>query len=188
MRCDAVLTNNSSLAMGGGLAVNADAVTIQRVTLSANMGRRGAGAYFGGTSATALTTLTNVTISGNTAHDGGGGLWIDQTPTALKHVTIAGTTFTVAGGGGAGVLGLDGAPVDFRASIIAGNTGGNCEAAAGSVFTSSGFNIDSGTTCGFTAGSGGDQTSTNPSLGSLQDNGGPTPTRAIGPGSAALDR
>jgi len=51
--------------------------------------------------------------------------------------------------------------------------------------TSLGHNIDSGNTCGFTAT--GDLTNTNPLLGPLQDNGGPTPTYAIPADSLAVN-
>ena len=45
--------------------------------------------------------------------------------------------------------------------------------------------MEDANTCGFTAG--GDLINTNPQLGPLQNNGGLTPTRAIAPGSPAVD-
>ena len=48
-----------------------------------------------------------------------------------------------------------------------------------------GNNLDSGSTCGLNAT--GDLTNTNPLLGPLQDNGGPTPTHALLPGSPAIN-
>jgi hypothetical protein len=51
--------------------------------------------------------------------------------------------------------------------------------------TSGGHNLSSDSTCGFTAG--GDLQNTNPLLGPLATNGGPTPTYALLPGSPAFD-
>jgi len=67
-------------------------------------------------------------------------------------------------------------------TIISGTGGANC---AGTI-TSAGHNLDSGNTCKFTAT--GDITSTNPLLGPLQDNGGPTWTRAPSIGSPVVDK
>ncbi|HEY3228182.1 MAG TPA: choice-of-anchor Q domain-containing protein, partial [Roseiflexaceae bacterium] len=51
--------------------------------------------------------------------------------------------------------------------------------------TSSGHNLSSDSSCGFTAG--GDLQNTNPLLGPLAANGGPTPTHALLPGSPAFE-
>jgi len=51
--------------------------------------------------------------------------------------------------------------------------------------TSLGHNLDAYNNCGFTAT--GDLTNTSPLLGPLQDNGGPTPTYALLPGSPAIN-
>jgi predicted outer membrane repeat protein len=50
-----------------------------------------------------------------------------------------------------------------------------------------GNNIDSGVTCGWVNGSAGSMTSTDPVLGQLADNGGPTWTFALLAGSPAID-
>jgi len=53
--------------------------------------------------------------------------------------------------------------------------------------TSNGYNIESpGDTCGFEQGT--DQVVPDPMLGPLQDNGGPTETHALLPGSPAIDQ
>ena len=67
---------------------------------------------------------------------------------------------------------------------MANNAGGNC---AGKPVTSVlGFNFDSGTTCGLTEPT--DLTNTDPQLGPLADNGGPTLTHALLDGSPAIDK
>jgi uncharacterized repeat protein (TIGR01451 family) len=66
-------------------------------------------------------------------------------------------------------------------TLLSVNTGGNC---AGTI-ESGGSNLDSGTTCAF--GATGDQSSADPLLGPLADNGGPTATHALLSGSPAID-
>ena len=64
-------------------------------------------------------------------------------------------------------------------------SGDNCAGGTSGTLTSQGHNLDSGNTCGF-AGPG-DLVNMDPQLGPLQDNGGPTPTQALLPGSPAID-
>ncbi len=119
--------------------------------------------------------VTNSTIAINTAQDEGPGL--------------------SARGPGAG-LGLATGTARIQNSILAGNleitAGGatptNC--APGPGLTSQGNNIDSGTDCGLSDTTPGqnDQSDTNPLLGALQNNGGATLTMALLPGSPALGK
>src|SRR6185312_15993432 len=72
--------------------------------------------------------------------------------------------------------------------IVSGNTAAspaNC--AGGGDFSSVGFNLESANTCGFNTT--GDLVDTDPHLGPLQNNGGPspTPTQALPVGSPAVD-
>jgi hypothetical protein len=73
-------------------------------------------------------------------------------------------------------------------TIVAGNTAGsapsNC-AVAGGPIASMGHDIESSNSCGFTAA--GDHVNTDPVLGPLRNNGGPTPTQALSAGSPAID-
>src|SRR5438552_2553079 len=68
--------------------------------------------------------------------------------------------------------------------IVADSTSADSCAGSGTL-TSQGHNLDSGNTCGFTGP--GDLVDMDPRLGPLQDNGGPTPTQALLPGSPAID-
>jgi hypothetical protein len=75
-------------------------------------------------------------------------------------------------------------PLSVENTIVsAGSTAGgsNC---SGTV-TSQGHNIESGTDCGFTGS--GDRQNTDPKLGPLQDNGGPTQTQVVQVGSPVID-
>jgi hypothetical protein len=124
--------------------------------------------------------MTNVTISGNTAVESGGGIMAASgtySNMAFFNVTI--TNNTAASEGGIN----NESNITFTNSIVADNTGGNCD--GGVNVTSNGHNLDSGNSCGFS--STGDKSNTNPLLGPLADNGGPTLTHALLDGSPAID-
>lgn len=73
----------------------------------------------------------------------------------------------------------------YASSIVAGNTT-DCDVTA-STLTSGGYSLVGDTTaCNAIAT--GDQSTTDPGLGPLQDNGGPTPTHALHAGSPAIDQ
>ena len=65
-------------------------------------------------------------------------------------------------------------------TIVANNFGGNCN---GTI--SNGYNLSSDSTCNFNGP--GDMNSTDPKLGNLKDNGGPTQTMLLSLGSPAID-
>jgi CSLREA domain-containing protein len=109
----------------------------------------------------------NVTIHGNSAGPSGGGLELSAGTATLNNVTI--TENTARDGGGIHSTGT----VEIRNSIIAENPGNNCSGAV----TSLGYNIANSGSCPLYAV--GDQINTAVTLGPLQDNGGPTFTRAI---------
>ena len=147
--------------------------------------------------------LDDSTVADNDARLVGGVFsWNDSNNTLLiSNSTIADNEskdeypFGTARGPGGG-LGLGAGVARVQNSILAGNvesTGGattptNCARGAGLV--SLGDNIDSGTDCGFSDTIPGqqDMSDTNPLLGPLQNNGGPTMTMALLAGSPALDR
>ena len=130
-------------------------------------------------------TLTNSTVSGNTAAFGGA-IFNHLGNTTLTNSTVSGNTAT-AQGGGIHDTGTGGS-VDLLNSIIAGNTvSGNASDCSG-ILTSLGHNLSSDGTCGLSLASG-DLLNTDPLLGplGLRNNGGPTLTVALLPGSAAID-
>jgi hypothetical protein len=152
---------------------------VQKSTLSAN-----SATYGGGIANEGTVTLQNCTISGNSAGNfgpggsAGGGITNGGTVT-VRNSTIS-DNFAPGGGGGIAQGGM--ASTLVQNSIVANQTvGGDCASAV----TTQGYNIESGTSCGFTET--GDQQNTNPLLEALADNGGPTQTRAVKSGSPALD-
>jgi hypothetical protein len=66
-------------------------------------------------------------------------------------------------------------------SIVANNSGKDC----GGTITSLGYNLSSDGSCKFNGP--GDMNNTNPLVGPLKNNGGPTQTQALLPGSPAID-
>ena len=162
---------------GGGIANNGGTLTITNCTFSGNSAiSTGGGIYTLGGS----LTITNSTFSDNTAISSGGGIFglFGET------MTITNSTFS---GNSAGSLGGAISTVLFTANLL--NTivanspsGGNCSA----WIFNGGNNIDDGTTCGWGS-TDGSMSNTDPSLGALVDNGGPTQTFALLPGSPAID-
>ncbi len=171
---DVAVRNNTTSGQGGGIDVEpAGTLTMLRSTISGNTGAGGGGIYYNGTVA---GTLTNVTISGNISTGNGGGIYNQKTLT-LTNVTIDANTATTGGG----ILNSATGTTTLKNTIVSSNTGGNCSG----TITSAGYNIDSANTC-LLAGTG-DKPNTNPNLGALADNGGPTQTHALLAGSPAID-
>ncbi len=177
----------SCLGLGGAI-YNDGTLTVSNSTLTANQ----ASSLFwfsegGGIYNTGRLTIGNSTISGNSAGtlsslgDDGGGIYNGNGGTLLiTNSTVSGNRADDFGGGifQAGSLYM-------RNTILAGNNARTGPDLSGAL-TSSGYNLISDTR----GGSGFDKTdllNVNPLLGPLQDNGGPTFTHALLPGSPATD-
>jgi CSLREA domain-containing protein len=183
IRYSAIAYNNA--ADGGGVWYHgAQTSSSSNLLLHNHVTGDGGGMYF----AADDTFVTNTTISGNTAGGHGGGLYLAAPgsfgPGGFLAVTIASNSAPTAGAGGiwrepVGETGAD----SIRGSIVAGNAHGDCGGTGSAA--SLGSNLDSDGTCGFTGS--GDLSSTDPKLGPVADNGGPTMTRALGTGSPAID-
>ena len=139
----------------------------------------------------ATLTITNSTISGNSA--GEGGAVSNQSYNAsIATLTITNSTLSSnsAGYHGGGILNYalkaGFAEVETGNTIFdAGSSGENIFNYNGTV-TSLGYNLSSDNGGGYLTGPG-DQINTDPVLGPLQDNGGPTFTDALLPTSPAID-
>jgi CSLREA domain-containing protein len=191
------ITGNLALN-GGGIHNDFGKLTVTNSTLSNNTvssatvaGSGGAIFNRGGT-----MSLFTVTISGNSAvgpgnnSDSGGGIFSNVGSVIILDSTIAGNTGDIGGG----VRGANGASVTIANTILALNNSPNGPDGNGPFNSlSAGFNII-GNNSGMTyAQAGYDQIGTpaspiDPKLGPLQDNGGPTFTRALLAGSPAIDR
>ena len=167
---------------GGGLAVSAGTATLTGC-LAPGIGGDGGGIY-----STATLSVINSTVSGNTTGAGGyyelpctgqapsgvgGGLATNGGTATLSYATVADNSDGIDNLAGSVALG---------GTIVADSTGSNC---TGTISETSGYNLDSGTTCGLLAGT--DISGTEPLLTGLAANGGPTATQALQAGSPAID-
>ncbi len=129
-------------------------------------------------------TIRNSTIANNSAGYGGGGIASFGQQFSIDHSTIAGNHARVAGG----VLNDKDFAVELRNTITASNAASESELGPDVVgqFTSQGYNLigNSNQSGGFTST---DLLDVDPLLGPLTDNGGPTLTMALLPGSPAID-
>jgi hypothetical protein len=184
---DTTISGNSAGA-GGGIFIDTNGVVqVINTTISGNRSSfsDGGGIYNGGgISNPGRLTISNSTISGNSTNNGGGGIFNTNGTVTVSNSTISGNT--AGAGGGIYVAGNSGSGhMVARNTIIAANTASNGADVLGNI-GSQGYNLignDSG-------GSGFDVTdlrNVNPLLGPLQDNGGPTQTRALLGGSPALN-
>jgi CSLREA domain-containing protein len=198
--------NTANGGLGGGLE-NEGTATLTNVTISGNSVPGGSGGGIANYIAGQLM-LTNVTLTGNSTPNTGGGISNYGTAT-LTNVTISNNQASVGGGiangyaGPAGTISLLNATVygnlgttpanllnaagtvQLKNTIVAaaaGNPTANCQGP----ITSQGYNVDSSNTCGLSTANG-DQINTNPQLGPLGNNGGPTQTHALLSGSPAID-
>jgi parallel beta helix pectate lyase-like protein len=168
---DSTISGNSASGAGGGIASYYWSVTIVNSTISGNS----AGDVGGGIAG--YVTIANSTISGNSAGTKGGGIFDSA---HIRNSTFSGNS---AGSGG-GIYNISGLEI-YNTILNAGASGENIFNDGGTV-TSQGYNLSSDDGGGYLNGSG-DQINTDPLLGPLQDNGGPTLTHMPLPGSPAID-
>jgi CSLREA domain-containing protein len=188
-----VVRGNRASNSGGAISAAGDLV-VTGTTISGNTSGNNGGAI---RSYGDLTVVAS-TLSGNQAPDGGGGA-ID----ANGHVTVRNSTITGNVGGAAGaIIDFDFAPT-IVSSTIAGNSGstgnvGGDATLTNSILANGGSGGDcSGTiqanhsliddTTGCTVTGSGNVLGQPAKLGALKDNGGPTATMALLPGSPARD-
>jgi CSLREA domain-containing protein len=166
---------------GGGI-FNDGTLKVSKSTFSNNSSLQG-----GGLANFRTLEVTNSTFSANTAA-GGGGIFTNDT-LKVANSTFSGNSSTQLSGGAIrnqeqlGPFPGAGATVTLSNTIVANSpSGGNC----GGPIIDGGFNVDDGTTCGFSAANI-SEPSTDPLLGLLANNGGPTKTHALLRGSPAID-
>jgi hypothetical protein len=174
---------------GGEVTVFASSISGNTGNVTSNFGDNGGGAVWddGRTSTYFDSTLSanSMTIAGPGAGTGsgnGGGAVITFADATVDDVTLAGNSINQPGGAIANHN-----TVQLKNTILADNNtatdGSNC--AGTGAFSSAGFNLESGNKCGLNGT--GDLVNTEPRLGPLQNNGGPTPAQALLAGSPAID-
>jgi hypothetical protein len=183
------LSHNTATLNGGGF-FNNNVVTLTGSTLSNNTAQTGSGG--GLFSLGGSLTVTQSTVADNTAPSGGG-LFVEISTVTLTASTIA-DNFGTSGGGIDNVSGN----VTLSGTIVAANTVSATNSAPSdwadsAANPSSSFNLigvggSSGLSNNVNGNIVGNTTlPVNPHLGPLADNGGPTQTLALLPGSAAID-
>ena len=158
---NSTISGNTALGDGGGIYANSGTSTVLNSTISGNAATLSGGGIhtYRGT-----LTVTNSTISGNAAALSGGGMYGDECTVSLGNTILAGNTAPDGPDGG-----NDGGTITSQGNNLIGNNSGfGLTAAAGDLVGTSESPID-------------------PLLGPLQNNGGPTPTHALLPGSPAID-
>jgi hypothetical protein len=159
------VSNSVATASGGGIS-NSSAGTITAVncTIANNTAPSGGGIQNAGT-----FSLINCTIANNTtgAAGGNGGGIANTGMLSLSDCTVAGNSATTAGGG---IYSAVGASTSVANTIVSTNAASSGSDVSGTVTNEQGSSLIGG----------------NPVLGILQNNGGPTQTMALLPGSPAI--
>ncbi len=213
-----VVVRRDPTGFGRILTIESATVTIRRLSIENGHvfccldGEFGGGIYNGG-----VLRLFAVTLRDNIAPIGGAVYNEKDAQLDIVNSTLSGNIasdpgFGCDGGGFGGGIGNDGGRVTLRNTTISDNEGpcgGGIYQSAGRVrlvntivdegrffspscdieggaLESSGYNMDSDGSCGLDHPR--DQASSDPLLGSLADNGGPTLTHALLAGSPAIDR
>jgi hypothetical protein len=189
------LTNSTvsgNLSFNGGGIFNSGTLTAANSTVSDNSTQTsgaGGGVYNqGGT-----VTVTNSTFAGNSAltDTGGGGIYNDGGTFTVTNSTVADNSTSHQGGGiyNAGVLTAKNTLLANNVTLSGEDTA-NCDLVSGTA-TSLGYNISDDNSCASLLTAPGDETNVTPGAGldpkGLQNNGGPTQTFALLPGSPAVD-
>jgi hypothetical protein len=183
---DSTVIGNQTIGAGDGSGIQADSsLTVLRSTISFNGGPgsdRAGGIGFAGNG---TFQVVDSTLAHNTLKSGGLG--------AAVYVNSAGTvaftndTLDLDSAGATGsVLDLNGGsfPAMIANTIVAGGSSGSCSRMP-ATSPSHGGNIDDQNLCKFTAST--DRPSTNPQVGVLQNNGGPTDTQLPAVAGAPID-
>jgi len=168
--------NSGGGISNGKLKTPADTVTIINSTINSNSADEGGGIF----NANGLVSIVNSTVSGNSATYDGGGI-ANAGGVVIANSTASGNSAGYDGGGISNVGFLE-----ISNTILNAGTSGENIFNNGGTVTTHGYNVCSDNGGGLLNGPG-DQINTDPLLGALQDNGGPTFTHTLLPGSPAID-
>ena len=187
-------SNSAPGVLGGGIYNNGSGgsatLTLISSILAGNSAFDGGGIFNNGeSSGTGIVSVTTSTFSGNSAGNGGG-IWNDGTSSGSATLVVNGSTFSGNSAGTGGGILNDGAGATLQIGDtilnIGGASGANVFNIIGAV-SSQGYNLCSDSGAGFFTNAT-DQITTDPKLGPLADNGGPTWTHALLWGSPAIDQ
>lgn len=188
---DSTVSANTAADFAGGLVADGD-IVLRRSTISGNRAGLDPQASFGsagGVMSYSGITSYNSTISNNAAATYAGGLWAYD-GISLHHTTVTGNTAADGIGGGL-YADAAGDPLVLHDSIVAGNSASDGDPDIGGGTVTSGYSLIGVEPANFTD-SGGSLVGSlvsplDAELGPLADNGGPTLTHDLLPGSPALN-
>ncbi|MHB9067992.1 MAG: choice-of-anchor Q domain-containing protein [Pirellulaceae bacterium] len=188
--------SNNRATLGGGIYNHTNGtLTVVNSTIAQNVAR----SHGGGIDNHGASFVVNSTISGNSAaYSGGGMLNWDGGTLLVTNSTIVSNTADAdndGGGGGGGIRTPSGSTTTLHNTIVAGNVRRSVDSLAdelnGSVDAASSYNLigHAASSGGLVHGVKGNQVGVDPRLDpdGLQDNGGPTKTIALLPGSPAIN-
>ncbi len=190
---DCTIKDNQA-SRGGGI-YNEGFLLMNGCTVSGNTASQAGGGIYnasGGPFGGGVLVMANCTVSGNeilSNQDGTVGVGIANaagSSASLAYCTVANNTTTDPDCRGGGFY--NAGDINFVNTIVANNragTGNNGYTDGAATTLSFGHNLDSENSCGFDQPT--DLINTNPLLGPLEDNGGPTFTHALMHGSPAID-
>ncbi len=159
--------NSAPNGGGGGISNEGGTLIVKNSALSGNSAASEGGGIRNDGAGIATVTVESSTLSGNSVEFGsGGGIFVEVGDLTISNSTLSGNS---AAFGGGGIVNLG--TLVINSSIVALNTAPTDPDIAGGPYTGS-FNFIGG----------------DPLLGPLQDNGGPTFTHALLPGSPAIDQ
>ena len=183
---DSTISGNSASAGfpdgdSGGAIYGAGTVRVENSTISGNSAATSGGGIYGG-----VIEIVNSTISGNSAGTSGGGIYNFPYSLNVANSTITGNSAPSGGGIYNKRPPVGDSVVEISNTILNAGALGENILNDGGIISSLGYNLSSDDGGGYLTGPG-DQINTDPLLGPLQDNGGPTFTHALLPGSPAID-
>ena len=186
LRLSNTTVSDNRSARGAGIFAGFITLDISRSTISGNSATESGGGIF----TFGTTTLTNSTVSGNSAPAGGG--IANPGTLAVSNSTIAGNTATEGSGGGGITSGGSLLLVNTLVALNTAHPGPDVLKESGGTVTARFSLLGIGNGSGVRDGLNGNQAGTrldplHPRLGPLADNGGTTFTRALQPGSPAID-
>ena len=168
------LTFTHGLSEEGGAIVAVDSLVGIEDCTFVNNGALGGGAFAGEDD---LAFFLNDTFTGNNAELGGGIFNSDS------EIGVSNCTFSMNSAGGGADIATESLGGTFANSTIFASSGGNnCDTVG-----DNGYNISNDNSCGFSGTSKNNSTMLNLDPLGLQNNGGPTQTIALEPGSQAID-
>jgi len=190
------ISSNRAGQEGGGIFSNGAGLAVTNSTIAQNSVSAGVG---GGIAETGTTYITNSTIARNTASVGtstatyagqGGGIFLGAQNGGggrllIASSTIADNSANASSNSGGGIYIVDGFAIGYVQNTIVANNLGTANCSGSSAITTTSYNLSSDNSCNFTGP--GNLNDTDPKLGLLQNNGGPTQTMALAPDSRAVD-